>query len=103
MAFAHIYVDQTKPHGAQLRNMLNQLENGRNQLLALVDCIVTMIDGDSAVAANYGEVASRFGFPDTTTAKAAFDELNSLKSKLATDADVTNVQAAMLQAFSKFR
>jgi len=103
MPFTHIYVDTSKQHGQLLRGMLAQLEAGRNALVQIVDCMATMIDGDSGDAANYGEVATRFGFASNAAAKAAFDELNSVKGKLTTDSDVTFVQAALNQVFSKFR
>jgi hypothetical protein len=103
MAFTHIYVDQTKQYGQMLRSAMTQFENGRNSILQVIDVMITMIDGDTATEANYTEVTTRFGFINNTASKAAFDELNSLKSKINTDADVTNVFTAINQAISKFR
>ena len=103
MAFTKINFNASLPHGALLRSALNNFESGRNGLNAVIACTQLMIDGDGSQAAHFTEVMSRYGFTDTATAKAAWEELNSLAAKLNTDAQVTSVLAAINQALAKFR
>ena len=103
MAFSKIHYEAGLPHGALLRKALVGLETGLDDLLDTVACMAMMIDGDGSDAAHFGEVKSRYAFFDNATAKAAWDELNSLKFKLSTNASVTDVNAALIQAFNKFR
>lgn len=79
------------------------LEEGRETLVKAKDVMQVMIDGDGSSATHFTEVTARFGFTDNATAKAGWDELNSALFKLTTDAQVSSVQAAMLQLFSKLR
>lgn len=108
MAYTHIAYDKTSPHGNLLFSMLTNLETGFDSLNDLIATMQTMIDGDGSQAAHFAYMAGQFGFPsqqapDGAVAKAAWDELLSLQSKLNTDSSVSFVKAAMLQAFSKFR
>lgn len=103
MAFTHIQFDDQKQHGRYLRRALQHIEEGYDTLLDIIATMTTMIDGDGSSDAQFSEVTTRFGFGSNADAKAAWDELNSLKSKLVTDDSVSFVNAAMLQAFNKFR
>lgn len=103
MAFTHFQIGAASTHGPQLRSILSQLENGRSGLFQIIATMNTMIDGDGSLAAMFPEVTARFGFQSDAQSKAAWDELNSLQSKLNTDASVSSVAAAMVQAFNKFR
>lgn len=103
MATTNIYFNEASQYGRLVRRGLDQLENGVEQLNDVLANMVHMIDGDGSSATHFTEVVTRYGFADTTAAKAAWDELNSLMAKLNTDASVSSVNAAMLQAFAKMR
>lgn len=103
MAMTHIQFNDQLQHGRYLRRGLQMLEEGRETLIKAKDVMSTMIDGDGTSIAHFNEVTSRFGFVDNTTSKEAWDELNSAIAKLTTDAQVTSVQSALLQLFSKMR
>lgn len=103
MAKTNIYFNDQTNHGRILRRGLNTLEEGFESLNDVLANMPHMIDGDGSDAAHFTEVTSRYGFADNATAKAAWDELNSLMAKLNTDNSVTSVNAAMLQAFAKMR
>ena len=90
-------------HGVILRQGLTQLESGFNSLNNVLNSMNHMVDGDGSDIAHFDEMVVRYGFPDTTTAKAAWDELNSVLAKLNTDASVTTVNSSLLQIFSKMR
>ena len=103
MAMTHIQFNDQLQHGRYLRRAIQMIEEGRETLVKTKDVMQTMIDGDGTDAAQFTEVTARFGFTNNATAKAGWDELNSALSKITTDASVTNVQAALLQLFSKLR
>lgn len=103
MSVAHLGFNHGTPHGSLLHAAMHQLEDGLNGLNEIIATIQQMIDGDGSQAAHFTYVADKFGFTDTATAKAAWEEANSLKFKLNTNSSVSDVNAAMLQAFNKFR
>ncbi len=103
MAFTHIQIGNASTHGPQLRAMLSNLEAGQQQLFDIVATIITMMEGDGSSSAHFSEVMVRYGVVDLATAKAMYEELQSLKGKLDNDGSVTFVNAAMNQAFNKFR
>jgi hypothetical protein len=109
MPFLRIQFNDQLPHGRMLRAVLNRLEEAVDGGVDLVGksgvpgTMTFMIDGDGSDAAQFGEVTTRFGFASNADAKAAWDELNSLFGKLNGDGSVSNVNAALLQAFAKFR
>lgn len=99
----HIQFNDGTQHGRILRRALQQLDDGLSNLNDIIATMTMMIDGDGSDAAQFADVTAKFGFPDNATSKSAWDELNSLASKLNTDASVSSVNAAMKQAFNKFR
>lgn len=103
MAVSHIPVNQSVPFGNGLVDDLSQLEGAYNRIKGRLASMSLMIDGDSGQAANYTEMQQRVGLESNEDAKAAFDELNSAMFKLGTNASVTDVNAALLQVFNKFR
>lgn len=103
MAVGHISYNTGTQHGAMLRNGLTLLEDGLDRLNDLKATMQLMIDGDGSDALHFAYMQEKFGFADNASAKAAWDELNSLLAKLNTDAQVSSVNAALLQAFAKFR
>jgi hypothetical protein len=108
MPLDHIDFDRTTRHGSLLQSALNQLQNGRETLNDILAGMGHMIDSDGSQDAHYSTMAAKFGFPSLqapsgAVARAAWNELNSMASKINTDASVSFVQAALLQAFAKFR
>jgi len=103
MAIQNLHFNDQISHGRMLRRGLQMLEEGRDGLIDLVATMTLMIDGDGSDAAHFGEVTTRFGFTSNAMSKAAWDELNSMLSKVNGNGSVSNVLAAMDQAFSKFR
>ena len=102
MAVSHISLNDQTQHGRMLRSALNKLDDGLQELTDLLAIMATMVDGDGSSSTHFPYVTSKFGFASDSKSKEAFDELNSLKYKLSTNASVTDVNAAMLQAFHKF-
>ena len=103
MAVAHIAFNDQITHGRLLRRALSQMEESLEGLGDLVATIALMIDGDGSQVAHFTYVTSKFGFTDNATAKAGYEELQSVYGKLSTNASVSSVNAALLQAFNKFR
>jgi hypothetical protein len=94
--------DQTQ-HGRILRRVMNGAESFLDEGADLLACIPQMIDGDGSDAAHFTYVTSKFGFPDNATAKAAWEEFQSVMGKITGDGSVTFVNAAIRQALAKFR
>ncbi len=103
MAFSHIAFNQQLEYGGKLRSSLATVEDGRTRLIQIRDTMTFMIDGDGSNSTQFGEVATRFGFVDNASAKAAWDELNSYLGKVTTDASVSSVDAAFKQLMNKLR
>jgi hypothetical protein len=99
MAVGHIPYQQNTQHGSLKRQALNDLERG---LEGLVDLIAVMDQmKDSGTVGEY--LREKFGYADVDAATAAYNELASLHFKLTTNGSVSDVNAALLQAFNKFR
>lgn len=115
MAVTHINIPQSTPHSVLLRNAIARLETAFTDLNNIKDTLALMIDGDGSAAAHFEYMTKKLGSDgyDSTqgtptagqnaVSKAAWDELNSLLFKLNTNGSVTDVNAAMLQVFNKFR
>jgi len=86
-------MDETKPLTKNLRFGLNSLRDAMNRLNACLGAMNQMTDA---------QIASHFGFPDSTTAAAAKSELASDVGKLLTDASQTSVNSALNQMLSQF-
>jgi hypothetical protein len=99
----HYAFNPALPSGARLRSSLNQLENGRNVLIAELATMTADLEGDGSSDAHYSNVTMRYGFGSNEYAHAAYNELSSALAKLTTDAEVTFVQAALLQLFTRLR
>lgn len=102
MAISFLPFNDQIGHGRAIRRCLNQLHDGRQGLIDLIATLQRQIDGDSSDASQFTFMTSDCGFPDNATAKAAWDELNSLMFKLTTDSSQSSMNAAILQALSKF-
>jgi hypothetical protein len=103
MAFTKIHFNSGLQHGQLLRSTLTSLENGHDGLNDIMAALALMIDGDGSNATHFEEVMTRMGTTSTVNAKALYEELASLRFKLNTDSSVTDVLAALNQAFAKFR
>lgn len=104
MAVAHLNFISSTTHGRLLRESLDSFERGLDGLNDVVGAMQLMIDGDGSSASHFLTLAARFGFENTgADAKAAWEELNSLLFKLNTDAQVSEVSAAIRQVLNKFR
>lgn len=103
MAVSHLNFNDQLNHGRQLRRALQQLEESTEGLADVLAVFVRMIDGDGSDAAHFTYATAKFGFTDNATAKAAYEELSSLNSKFSGNGSVSDVNAAMVQAFAKFR
>lgn len=101
MATTHISFNDGTRWGRQLRNVLDNLERGLDEGNDLLAVMTHMIDGDGSNASHFDLVTTNFGFADNAHAKAAWDELNSMMFKLNTNSSVSDVNAALLQAFAK--
>lgn len=101
MSAQHIEFNDQINHGRDIRRALNQLQEGRQNLIDVIATLQLMIDGDSSQDAQYTMMTTLCGFPDNATSHAAWNELAALNSKF-TDNSQSNVMAAMLQAFAKF-
>ncbi len=103
MAVSHITYNQGTQHGALLKTALSQLEAGLQRANELKATLALMIDGDGSNATHFAYMQEKLGFADNAAAKSAWEELNSLLFKLNTNGSVTDVNAALMQAFAKFR
>lgn len=103
MSVAHLAFNDQTNHGRILRRALQQQEDGLDGLNDVISTLQLMIDGDGSQAAHFAYATTKFGFSDDATAKAAWEELNSLAFKLNTNNSVSDVNAALKQVFNKFR
>ncbi len=85
----------------QAVNGMQQVRNGRELLRIAIADLQTMIDNDGAQTSDYATMATLCGFPDAATAKASWDEINSLFGKISTDSSVSSVYAAVNQCCAK--
>lgn len=90
-------------HSNLLKGALTALEQAYEGMKDVIAVGPQMIDGDGSDAAHFTYFAEKFGFATNAIAKAAWEEFQSLYSKFSGDGSVSNVNAAMLQAFAKFR
>lgn len=103
MAVGHIQFNDGTQHGALLRAGLSKLEQALDELNEIKGTMQLMIDGDGTSSTHFPYMQEKFGFLDDAGAKAGWDELNSMLAKLNTDGQVSFVNAALIQAFNKFR
>lgn len=101
MAEAHIKIDPNTEYGRQVRRALQLLREGKDLLNDVLDIVAQMRDGDGSQAAHYAYATPFFGTTSDAKTKAMADELSSLAFKLNTNSSVSDVHAAMEQAFAK--
>ena len=103
MAVSHITFNDQLQHGRLLRRGLTQFEEGLETLNDLKAFLDQAKDGDGSDAAHFTYATLKMGTTSDAQTKALYDELASLLFKLNTNSSVTDVNAALLQAFAKFR
>jgi hypothetical protein len=104
MPISHIAYNHSSPHGHQMAQALQDLDNGLDRLQAVKATMALMIDGDGTNVSHFTQyIVDKYGFADAATAKASWDEINSLLFKLTTNDSVSSVNAAYLQAINKHR
>ncbi len=95
------YTFNDSTHGGRLlRSAISQFEAGYNALKQVQGCMIQSLSSGSPQVQSFLDF---WGFPDMATAQAAYDEFSSMMGKITTDASVSSVQAALNQAFNKFR
>lgn len=99
MTIQHIKFNRSaSPTAQKLDTALRQLDSARTNLAEAFQTMGMMFD--SGTPTQY--VLDQFGFLTTAIAQSAYDELNSLQSKLLSDGSVDHVDAACRQAIAKF-
>lgn len=107
MAANFIDYDKATDVGRMITRGLQMVREGRQVLLDARAIMIQMRDGDGSQAAHYDLLRTEAGYAagDYSTAdaaaKASFDEIDSLLGKIATDAEVSFVSAAIAQACAK--
>jgi hypothetical protein len=107
MAASFIEFDKASDVGRTLARGLQMVREGRDTLLHARAIMIQMRDGDGTQSAHYDVLAGEGGYSAhdyadaNAAAKASFDEVDSLLSKIATDASVSAVNAAIDQACAK--
>lgn len=107
MAANHIELDKSTDVGRQLTRGFQMVREAKETLVHVRDVMIQMRDGDGSQASHYDVLAAEAGYvandyaDANAAAKASFDELDSLLSKINSDASVSNVLAAINQACAK--
>ena len=107
MAAGIILFDRTKDAMRNKVRALQMIREGLDLLRSQRAIDLQYRDGDGSQTLHYDQLATAGGFTAgdyadaNAAAKASFDEIDSLYAKLSTDAQVTAVNAAILQACAK--
>lgn len=107
MAANLIKIDRTKYLSSKVIGAMERIRDGVLLLEEVRSIILQARDGDGSLASMYDLYTAECGFQAgdyasaDAAAKASFDELDSLYSKVATDNSVSNVRAAIFQACAK--
>jgi hypothetical protein len=99
---AHFHYDNTN-YSQMIIQSMGGLETGLDGLNRTLGTMALMLTGDGTQAAHFSEITLRYGFVNDAESQAAYNELQSLAFKLNTNASVTDVHNALIQAFNKFR
>lgn len=107
MAANYIELDRTTEIGRRLSRYGQMLREAVDGLAQTRAAMIQMRDGDGSQAAHYDVLAAEAGYvandyaDANTAARASFLELDSLLSKVNTDAEVSFVRAALDQFCAK--
>ncbi len=102
MSNSYQYNPSSSTHGKFLERTVSFSNTADRYFLELMNMLASMLDGDGTQDAHYATIVTRFGFPDTTTAHAAYNELSSAYAKTSGNGSVTNSRAARDQMFARF-
>ena len=98
MAATNITFDRSNQFGQEIKALLNAYRKVVTDGPLILEAMSHMVDGDGTQAAHFAELVTLGIFPTNADAKSSWDELQSANGKLTTDASVTNVKTALLQA-----
>lgn len=102
MANFYNYSASSSTHGRFLQRVVSSISDGDHWFKELMAMMAQMLDGDGSQDAHFATITTRFGFPDTATAHAAYSELLSCYSKTSGDGSVSSVRAARDQFVARF-
>lgn len=102
MANFYNYNATGSTHGRFLQRVVGTVSDGDHWFRELMALMAQMLDGDGSQDAHYATITTRFGFPDTATAHAAYSELQSCYGKISGDSSVSSVRAARDQFVARF-
>ena len=99
----HYQFNPSTQSGSRLRNALNQLEYGKDFLIKELNTMTADLTGDGSDPAHFSNVTNRYGFGSNDISQAAWNELQSCVSKINTDGNVSFVDSALKQLFTRLR
>jgi uncharacterized phage infection (PIP) family protein YhgE len=106
MAVNHVSFNDQTHHGRMLRRILNNLEQGFDELNDFIEFFAQARDGNGSLASHFTYLTSLLETGSDAETKMLHDELQSLAGKLNTTGEgvtVTHVKDAILQVFAKLR
>ncbi len=105
MAITHIQYNPGTAGGSRIRQINSNLENAQTLLTQELATIVTLCEGSDPSSVNNftSTILGYYGYSTAADAKASYDELASLNSKVNSDASVSSVMAAIKQCANKHR
>ena len=72
MANFYNYAASSSTHGRFLQRVVSSISDGDHWFKELMAMMAQMLDGDGSQDAHFATITTRFGFPDTATAHAAY-------------------------------
>jgi hypothetical protein len=102
VANSSIQVGQNTPFGRSITSAIDKLHEGRSELIEVFAAMEQALDGDPAIESSFATIKVKGGFESDAKAKAGFEEVASLRSKLITDAQIVEMATAITQANAKF-
>ncbi len=100
----HIQFNPATIGGGRLKQLLTYGESYQDGLIKELATFQTLLNGDGTQTSHFTALATPYyGFATDTDAKASWDELNSVNSKVNSDASVSSVMTAIKQAANKHR
>lgn len=91
----------TSTHGKFLQRLITANQDADRYFSDTMAMFVQMLDGDGSQDAHYATITTKFGFPDTTTAHNAYNELQSAFGKTSGNGSVSSVKAARDQLYAR--
>ncbi len=101
MAATNLTYDRQAVGISACLNGMIQIRNGRDMMRNGIAELQTMISGDGSQDSHYANMATVCGFPDGATARASWNELNSMYAKISQDGSTDSVATAITQCCAK--